>query len=99
MYYSYKSLLCVSLLIISNSLNANQGFALIPHGQFTMGDSLDGIWDASPRLVDLDAFIIGKNEVTKSEWDSVANWAVSNGYTDLAIGRGKAVNHPVQTVS
>ena len=74
------------------------GFALIPQGAFTMGDSLDG-FDAPTRTVTLDAFYMGKYEVTKAEWDEVRTWGLSNGYTDLAAGSGKASNHPVQTIT
>jgi formylglycine-generating enzyme required for sulfatase activity len=74
-------------------------FALVPQGSFTMGDSLDGLSDAPTRTVTLDAFYMGKYEVTKAEWDEVRTWGLSNGYTDLAAGSGKASNHPVQTVS
>jgi uncharacterized repeat protein (TIGR02543 family) len=49
--------------------------------------------------VTLDAYYIGKYEVTKAEWDEVRTWGLSNGYTDLAAGSGKASNHPVQTIT
>jgi len=73
--------------------------ALIPAGSFTMGDSLDGDFDAPPVTVNVSAFFMGKNEVTKALWDDVRTWGAANGYTDLATGAGKASNHPVQTVS
>ena len=47
----------------------------------------------------MDAYYIGKYEVTKAEWDEVRTWGLSNGYTDLAAGSGKASNHPVQTIT
>jgi formylglycine-generating enzyme required for sulfatase activity len=75
------------------------GMALIPQGAFTMGDSLDGMSYAPTSTVTLDAFYIGKYEVTKAEWDEVRTWGLSNGYTDLAAGSGKASNHPVQTIT
>jgi formylglycine-generating enzyme required for sulfatase activity len=75
------------------------GFALIPQGAFTMGDSLDGLSDAPTRTVTLDAFYMGKYEVTKAEWDEVRTWGLSNGYTDLAAGSGKASNHPVHSIT
>lgn len=74
------------------------GMALIPQGAFTMGDSLDGDSSAPTRTVTLDAFYMGKYEVTKAEWDVVRTWGLSNGYTDLAAGLGKASNHPVQSI-
>jgi formylglycine-generating enzyme required for sulfatase activity len=73
------------------------GFALIPAGSFTMGDALDGGGDA--HTVTVSSFYMAKNLVTKADWDTVRTWAVSNGYTDLATGSGKADNHPVQTIS
>ena len=46
------------------------------------------------------AFQIGKYEVTWGEWQEVRNWAVGNGYTDLAnVGAGIGDNYPVQNVS
>lgn len=99
MSYSYRLLLCASVLLTTNSLKAIEGFSLIPAGSFTMGDSLDGISDAPTRTVTLDAFYMGKYEVTKAEWDEVRTWGLSNGYTDLSAGSGKASNHPVQSIT
>jgi formylglycine-generating enzyme required for sulfatase activity len=73
--------------------------ALIPAGAFTMGGTLNFLSDAPIRTVTLDAFYVGKYEVTKAEWDEVRTWALSNGYGDLAEGGGKASNHPVQSIS
>jgi formylglycine-generating enzyme required for sulfatase activity len=42
---------------------------------------------------------MGKYEVTKAEWDEVRTWGLSNGYTDLAAGSGKASNHPVHSIT
>jgi formylglycine-generating enzyme required for sulfatase activity len=75
------------------------GFALIPAGTFQMGDALDGLADAPVRTVNVSAFYMGKTEVTKAEWDQVRTWGLSRGYTDLAVGGGKASNHPVQGVT
>jgi formylglycine-generating enzyme required for sulfatase activity len=45
-------------------------------------------------------FQIGRTEVTWDEWQTVRDWAVSNGYADLAgVGQGSAGNHPVRNVS
>jgi formylglycine-generating enzyme required for sulfatase activity len=73
--------------------------ALIPAGSFAMGDTLDGDSNASPVTVNVSAFYMGKYEVTKALWDEVRNWALSNGYTDLAVGGGKASHHPAHTIS
>jgi sulfatase modifying factor 1 len=45
-------------------------------------------------------FQIGKYEVTWGEWKTVRDWAVSNGYNDLAgVGAGNGDNFPVTDVS
>lgn len=75
-------------------------FSLIPAGSFTMGrTSGDSDPDAPPVTVNVSAFYIGKYEVTKAQWDDVRTWGLDNGYTDLAIGAGKASNHPAQAIS
>lgn len=77
------------------------GFALIPAGDFIMGNSIEDedITDAPPHPVTVSAFYMARNLVTKTDWDTLRTWAVNNGYSDLATGAGKAGNHPVQTVS
>ena len=75
------------------------GFATIPAGAFTMGDALDGLGGAPTHTVTVSAFYMAQNLVTKAQWDTVRTWAISNGYSDLAAGAGKASNHPVQTIS
>jgi formylglycine-generating enzyme required for sulfatase activity len=46
------------------------------------------------------AFQIGKLEVTWGEWKTIRDWATANGYPDLAnVGEGSADNHPVRNVS
>ena len=75
------------------------GFALIPAGEFQMGDALDGMTNAPVHTVNVSAFYMQKKGVTKAEWDAVRAWGAANGYTDLAAGAGKAADHPVQTVT
>ena len=45
------------------------------------------------------AFSMDETEVTKAQWDEVYNWAVTNGYGFDNAGLGKALDHPVHTVS
>ena len=46
------------------------------------------------------AFYLARTKTTWAEWVAVRDWAVTNGYTDLAsVGAGKANTHPVQMVS
>ena len=75
------------------------GFALIPAGEFQMGDALDGMGDAPVRTVNVSAFCMAQRETTKALWDEVRDWGVSRGYTDLSVGAGIAANHPVHTVT
>jgi formylglycine-generating enzyme required for sulfatase activity len=99
----------ITLTVSDGLLNSSDTFiltvdpvaamVLIPAGTFTMGDSLDGISDAPTRTVTLDAFYMGKYEVTWKEWYAVYFWGLSNGYTDLDSGSGKAINHPVYSVT
>jgi formylglycine-generating enzyme required for sulfatase activity/alpha-tubulin suppressor-like RCC1 family protein len=62
-----------------------------------------GVLPASSPLgpVAVNAFYIGKTEVTWGEWQSVRDWAVSNGYSDLGwVGQGfGGYNYPVSGVN
>ena len=75
------------------------GFSLIPAGSFTMGDALDGLFNAPTHTVTVSAFYMAQNLVTKAEWDAVRTWGLANGYADLVAGSGKASNHPVQSIT
>jgi sulfatase modifying factor 1 len=76
------------------------GFSYIPPGSFTMGrTSGDTDTTAPPVTVTVSGFYMQQMETTKALWDDVRTWGLSNGYTDLAVGAGKATNHPVQTVA
>ncbi len=45
-------------------------------------------------------FCIGKAEVTWGDWRTVREWAVNNGYSDLAgVGAGTGDNYPVTNVN
>ena len=62
------------------------------------GGTLPGSYGLSEQGVQ--AFQIGRTEVTWDEWQTVRTWAVANGYTDLAgVGNGTAGTHPVRNVS
>jgi formylglycine-generating enzyme required for sulfatase activity len=71
-----------------------------PIGAFVLVSG--GTLPASSELgsVTVDAFYIGKTEVTWSEWQTVRMWALENGYTDLAnVGEGIGGNYPVTHVN
>jgi formylglycine-generating enzyme required for sulfatase activity len=82
---------------VSNVFTAD-GMTLIPAGSFTMGDNLDGESDAIPTSVYVLSFYMDTNLVTIRQWQSVFDWATSQGYGFLYAGSGKAPNHPVQTM-
>jgi len=79
------------------------GMAPIPGGNARIGNALsatgDGYADELPvQTVYVSAFNMDRHEVTKALWDEVRAWGLGNGYTDLPVGRGKALNHPVQGI-
>jgi formylglycine-generating enzyme required for sulfatase activity len=89
-------------IVLSNVAPSNM--ALIPAGSFAMGNvmsaSRDGDTNELPvHGVNVSAFYMDKYEVTKALWDEVLAWGLSNGYTDLPAGGGKAANHPVYSIS
>jgi formylglycine-generating enzyme len=76
-------------------------FAPIPGGTYQMGN-LTGdadITNAGTVTVTLSPYYMAVNHTTKAQWDLVRTWATTNGYTDLAVGGGKAADHPVNSVS
>jgi uncharacterized repeat protein (TIGR03803 family) len=78
------------------------GMALIPAGEFTIGDTLDGESDAIPTNVYVSAFYMDTNLVSYSQWQLVYNWATNAGYGFDNAGSAKTINQtvqPVQTVS
>jgi len=81
--------------------NPPAGMALIPAGEFTIGNSIgDGdIRDANPTNVTLSAFYMDTNLVSYSQWQPIYAYATNQGYSFRNPGSGKAANHPVQTVS
>jgi hypothetical protein len=76
------------------------GLSSIPAGTFTMGrTSGDTDSNAPPITVNVSKFYMAQFEVTKALWDEVRIWGLTNGYTDLAAGGGKAADHPVQSIT
>ncbi len=85
---------------LTGSRSVPTGYSLVPSGAFLMGRITgDTDTNAPPVTVTVSAFTMQQTEVTKAQWDDVRSWATANGYTDLAVGAGKAASHPVQTVS
>jgi formylglycine-generating enzyme required for sulfatase activity len=83
--------------------NPPEGMALVPAGAFVMGNCMDpgeGWIDELPlHTNEISASYMDRYEVTKALWDEARAWGVTNGYTDLPAGGGKAANHPVQSIN
>jgi len=77
------------------------GMALVPAGNFVMGDTFgEGSSAELPlHMNTVSAFYMDATEVTKTKWDEVYGWAAANGYTFDNAGSGKAADHPVHTVN
>jgi formylglycine-generating enzyme len=99
---------------ITNSINTNRlidfhppaGMAFIPAGSFTMGDTLDGLYNALPTNVMVSEFYMDTNLVSYTQWTNVYAYATNHGYrffTNTINGVyqavGKAGNHPVHMVN
>ena len=95
-------------LPVTNSVNTNllvafnppAGMALIPAGEFTIGNSIgdSDVTDAKPTNVYVSAFYMDVNLVSSNQWAAVYSYATSHSYGFTHAGLGKAANHPVQTV-
>lgn len=75
------------------------GMALVPAGEFTMGDAFaEGSTNELPaHAVDVGAFCMDATEVTWGQWTEVRAWATNHGYAITDAG-GKATNHPAHSV-
>jgi formylglycine-generating enzyme required for sulfatase activity len=84
---------------VNSNLIAPVNMALIPAGNFTIGDTMPyPESDALPTNVYVSTFFMDVNLVSYSQWQTIYNWARTNGYSFNNNGAGKAANHPVQTV-
>jgi len=77
------------------------GMALIPAGSFTMGNSIvdSDITDAILTNVTVSAFYMDTNLVRYSQWQTVYNWAITNGYAFEDGGYAQGTNYPVTAVN
>lgn len=82
-------------------LSPPAGMVFIPAGRFQMGDSFaEGNADELPvHSWTVRALYIDRYEVTKSLWDSVYQWAVTNGYAFESTGSSAGSNYPVYDVT
>ena len=78
------------------STTVREGMVRIPAGINAGTDPELG----SYSLNVIEPFHMDTTEVTWAKWKEVRDWAVTNGYQDLAeVGAGKEDDHPVQRVS
>ena len=77
------------------SVTTPPGRVRIPAGQNTGTDPDFGAYS----LTVSNSFFMDAGEVTKAQWASVYNWALTNGYSFDNAGGAITSNHPVQTVS
>ena len=100
LYIIWLLVLCV-LKVQPLNAAVTADMALIPAGSFNMGDTFnEGLSNELPvHSVNVSAFYMDKYEVSKSKWDAVYNWAITNGYSFDLAGSGKASDHPVQTIN
>jgi formylglycine-generating enzyme required for sulfatase activity len=77
------------------------GMVLIPQGSFLMGNTIgdSDITDASNAMVNVSAFYMDANAVTSNLWQTIYDYAISNGYSFTNSGAATAGNHPIQTVN
>ena len=78
------------------------GMALIPAGNFTMGNCMaPGEGDSGElplHTVYVSAFYMDQYDVTYTLWTNVYQWATNHGYSFDNPGSWKAANHPVQQI-
>lgn len=79
----------------------------IPGGVFNMGDTKgDGVFanELPTHQVTLSSFHLGETKISKAAWDTVYNWAKTNGYTFEGLGydntpTAHASDHPVYNIN
>ena len=94
----------VDNIVIQPATTTLVNMALIPKGSYQMGcepESFYGMQNLNGPIhtVYLDEFYMDKYLVTKTLWNDVYAWAITNNYTFDNAGLGKAPNHPIQTIN
>ena len=79
--------------------SGTNGMVLIPRVGAVLGDTSDGMADATPIFVRLSPFFMDANLVTWAQWQEVYAYATNHGYALANSGAGKGPAHPVQMVS
>ena len=71
------------------------GKVRIPAGQNSGTDPDSGAYSITVT----NTLFMDAGEITKAQWDTVFNWALTNGYSFANAGSSAGTNHPVQTIS
>jgi formylglycine-generating enzyme len=97
----YGSVLSDPATLTVTESTSPPGMALIAAGPFSMGDTFaEALEDERPvHTVDVSAFYMDTNLVSKALWDEVVTWAGTNGYSFENAGYGKGTNYPVETIN
>ena len=88
------------VVALATNSSAPSDMVLIPAGAFTMGDTLDGEFDAIPTNVYVSAFYMNTKLVSYSQWQGVYLISLSHGYgfDNAGSAKGNPANQPVQTL-
>ena len=81
---------------------AISNWALVPGGEFWMGNSYTNLNTPDERPVHaagVRPLYIERYEVSRTLWDEVRGWALTNGYADLSAGAALGGDHPIQSVT
>lgn len=80
------------------------GMELIEAGAYQMGYP-DTNPSGDAKRITISAFYMDRHLVTKTMWDQVRDWGLTNGYSDIAIGQAgssgssTSSNHPVTMIT
>lgn len=96
---------CYRVVMVTNSLRSE--LVYVPAGYFIAGCSSNELtieeiekgFPIDQHEEYVDAFYIGRYEVSKYLWDRTYSWAITNGYKYDNSGSAKAEDHPVQNIN
>lgn len=97
-----SSVMTVAMPRASTARPEASRWALIPGGEFWMGNSYTNLNTPDERPVHavvICPFYMERYEVSKALWAEVRNWALTNGYSDLGEGVALGEDHPVQSIT
>ena len=95
------SVAALSVTLTADDRSSGGGSSITDMVQIPAGSYLVNNPDSDffPYTLNVGSFNMDTTEITKTQWDTVYDWAVANGYSFDNAGLGKALNHPVHTVN